>query len=430
MSLLYLQLGNAVEQCDVSAIKLKKGHTKKGAAFDIIARKCEKPRHQIVEMDVISHRYLQLIENGGPGTLVTTPIAPTTIRDLDFKEIKLCCKHRKDSFKGLKERSRALDLLVAEYLLENLQAQGKSENKTKFTTLISSFVDARQRRDFTSTGSTIATSTESSVVPHFEDPSVSAERLKKRRKTNRGHSWRVTSNIKTSTLVPEPRSDRGTTQAEGQHFLAEIPDRMDQCAIITPFPEEGHNTQHGDNVDLNSIVNANVSPREADIRERQRIENGGKLTVTVGDGETPCNSNSWPHTRHPEGVLNHVAAQNLQSGRTNYHDSHATLGTGDEEQEASSDDVVGERPRSTHQDYPMPDITNTASVILECSTSTLRGTHTDNNNQPEAKGVTSDISTYPSSVSACGDVSFISYAAQVGSDWDPEVRFAFGLEEN
>ncbi len=101
-----------------------------------------------------------------------------------------------------------------------------------------------------------------------------------------------------------------------------------------------------------------LSPSANSARKRQNTGNEGgfssiplinSCTVTVRDSETPCNGKSGQHNQHPEGALNHqaVASQSLQSsGRTNNHDSHATLGTGrvaisphqepDEEQQSRS----------------------------------------------------------------------------------------------
>ncbi|KAH7061871.1 hypothetical protein BKA63DRAFT_198830 [Paraphoma chrysanthemicola] len=261
-----------------------------------------------------------------------------------------------------------------------------------------------------------------------EDPSF-PDRTSKKRKTSE-HGQTTTSNVESSTssrtAVSELRNNSGTTEAEGQHFLVGISSHMEHRTNITPCIEEERNIQDGDIMDLDDVVDASETPSEAATKEIQRSESDVDLTI-VGHGETPCDSSPGP--------LNYVASQSLQSGQINDPD------TGDDEQEASSSDIVGEhRPQSEimpEDEHLEEGITNAASVNLEDSTaisttcmSTVIGPHEDNNTGPEPEAATPDISPCPPSASACDGLPFVSYAVLVGDDFDSDARVAFGLDKN
>jgi hypothetical protein len=158
--------------------------------------------------------------------------------------------------------------------------------------------------------SVIATPIENSTIFHLEDPL--AEKPKKRRKKNQeGPSQRTTSNIKASTSssksAPELRHYRSTTQAGGQRFSADIPRHIEQQADITPYSEEGRSMQQGNVIDLDNVVGAYKTQREANIRERRRTEDSD--LVQIACSQPVANAIIAEHGRTPA-IIPHSADAN------------------------------------------------------------------------------------------------------------------------
>jgi hypothetical protein len=161
----------------------------------------------------------------------------------------------------------------------------------------------------------IATSTKNYVVFLLENPSVPAAKRQKR--NPKGHSRPITSSIEASTSsrtsVSKPRNDGVIAQAGDKH-LSNVPSHPERQLDITPYSEEGRNTQHGDIMDLGArdlcqeiVVDAYETSREADIRERQWTENGGELV------RNPCsrpvaNTTIVEHTQTPVVIADSAAA--------------------------------------------------------------------------------------------------------------------------
>jgi hypothetical protein len=110
---------------------------------------------------------------------------------------------------------------------------------------------------------------------------------KRKSKDLKGYRWATASNVKLSTFsrksIPERRHDGSITQTEGQHFPTDVPSHPEQRVDITPPLEEGRNVQHGNSIDLDApalcqddVVESYETPREAEVRERQRTKDGGK----------------------------------------------------------------------------------------------------------------------------------------------------------
>jgi hypothetical protein len=124
----------------------------------------------------------------------------------------------------------------------------------------------------------ITASAENPTISHLETPSILTKISKKRKRESlKYHGQPIMFNIEASTSsgtsVPAPQNDGNIAQAEGQHFLADIPSHLEQRTDITSCLE-GRKMQHGDIMDVDNVVDAYESPRGSDTREVQRIEDG------------------------------------------------------------------------------------------------------------------------------------------------------------
>jgi hypothetical protein len=165
--------------------------------------------------------------------------------------------------------------------------------------------------------SIITTSAENPTIFHLENPSIPKRTSKKRKRKNlKEHGRTITSSVESSTpwrtSIPEPRHDGVTAQAGGQHFLADIPSHMEQRADITSCLEEGRNMPHGDIMDLDNVVDAYETPREAEVEERQRTENGGEL-VCIPCSRPVANSIIAEQSQTPVFIADSVVANNDSS---------------------------------------------------------------------------------------------------------------------
>ncbi|KAF1358482.1 hypothetical protein EJ07DRAFT_156712 [Lizonia empirigonia] len=306
-----LYFADAVEQCTAS-VKAAGPTMKKTVAYNYISKLLNVDRQQVVSMDNEGNKYLTCMEMGG-AALYSADITKTDIISLNEEDIQALCIYRRIKTAKVQAEIRKADVDVARFLRDELLALGLKNTDierrdTRLTRLIcephgkESALFKRDTVPADSEGIQPNASTQQSnqgisqkranidEQPRRSDssqPSAVPESAKnfiltKKRKTN---THDPTSSSRSS--IPKPRHHGSTTQAEGQHFSASIPSHMEQRADITPCSREGYNMQHGDIMDLDArmlcqdnVVDACETPHEADIRKRQRTENGAEHSQT------------------------------------------------------------------------------------------------------------------------------------------------------